>query len=102
MYLCEFMCDFRDEFNRFSIIFFGEEFGERCKFGVGKVFYIRRNKVLLLIGDLRMVVDCVSICFIRLNEIEGLGFVKWILEVEMIEKDISRYIEVILESVILE
>lgn len=98
----ELTCDLRDEFNRPSITPFGEEFGERRKFGAGKALHTRRNKVSLLTGDLRMVVDRVSTCLIRLNETEGLGLVKRTSEVEMIEKDISRYIEATLESMTLE
>lgn len=50
-------------------------------------------------GDLTEVVDFSS-CLIKLNETEGVGLVKPISEVEKIEKDIDRYIEATLESMI--
>ena len=98
----ELTCDLRDEFSRPTIIPFGEEFDERRKFGAGEALPTERNKVLLLTGDLMMVVDPVSTCLIRLNETEGVGLVTRTSEVELIEKDISRYIEAALESMILE
>ena len=95
----ELISDLPDEFNR-PTTSVDEEFCERRKFVAEDALPTERNKVSLLTGDLMMVVD-VSSCLIRLNETEGLGLVKRASEVERIERDISRYIEAALESMIL-
>lgn len=93
------ICDLREEVSRASLI--DDKLDEIRKFRAGEVLPVERNKLSLLSGDPTKVVD-VSSCLIRLNETEGLGLVKRTSEVEKIEKDISSYIEAVLENMIQE